>query len=172
MPMPQRLLIHGTSCRTGNRPLLYREPPPVISLNSAVKQKENLQVGDDMKGRFFDIFNIAATAVLILAGVLDVVKGQEIFDYVYFAVILVVAVYTIWRIVKEKSKKWYHILFVFLLIFVTGLAGCTAFHPQVLERHSGLCSAIKYATYVAYLVIFLYTDRQDEDRQQGDGGVV
>lgn len=141
-------------------------------MNSAVKQKENLQVGDDMKGRFFYIFNIAATAVLILAGVLDVVKELEIFDYVYFAVILVVAVYTIWRIVKEKSKKWYHILFVFLLIFVTGLAGCTAFHPQVLERHSGLCSAIKYATYVAYLVIFLFTDRQDEDRQQGDGGVV
>ena len=90
-------------------------------MNSAVKQKENLQVGDDMKGRSFDIFNIAVTAVLILAGVLDVVKGLEIFDYVYFAVILVVAVYTIWRIVKEKSKKWYQILFVFLLIFVTGL---------------------------------------------------
>lgn len=108
----------------------------------------------------------------IVAGVLDVVKGLEIFDYMYFAVILVVAVYTLFRIVKGKSKKWYHILFVFLLICVTGLAGCSAFYPQVLEQHSGLCSALKYGTYGAYLVIFLYTDLQDEGRQQNDGGEV
>ena len=32
-------------------------------------QKDNLQVGDYIKAKFFDIFNIAATAVLIVAGV-------------------------------------------------------------------------------------------------------
>ena len=92
---------------------------------------------------------------MIAAGVWDVLKDTNVFDYVYFVMTVIFSVYILVRIFKEEHKRWYHSLLILATILANVQAVLSAFYPQILKGNNGL----DYAIYAILFLSAFYYDR-------------
>lgn len=58
-----------------------------------------------MKKKAIKYTNMVFTLILILFGIIDVVNGTNIFDYVYLGYVLTVTVIALVALIAEKRKR-------------------------------------------------------------------
>lgn len=115
-----------------------------------------------MKKKAIKYTNIVLTLFLIPLGIIDVVNGTNIFDYVYLGYVLTVTVITLVALIAEKRKRKNIVLFILAAAVVDICAALSVLLPQLFGGDNRLGSKLNLLSYIVILVATIAFSQDQE----------
>lgn len=122
------------------------------------------------------IINILSNIILILSIVLDVLKDTNISSYVFLAICVFIFVFTIIKIIKQKTKISTFAFFTISGLLVIAYGVIDAFFPSIFNNNMGLASKFSLIIYFAFLMNTHIIDKRENagrntNDNTGDGSL-